>query len=187
MAPGPEPAYDADGQVRPGAWAAELTGLLNLDGWPEGMRVIVHRERPQPDAQLRFTDLRGHRFTCIATGTRRGQLADLELRHRRRARCEDRIRAAKDTGLRNLPSALTRNRSGAASSPWPANFSPGCSCWPSPTPPAPGDPKAAAAAVSAAGRTVRGGGRLRLRIAATWPWATQLTATISKLQAFAPG
>ncbi len=31
------------------------------------------------------------------------QLADLELRHRRRARCEDRIRNAKDTGLRNLP------------------------------------------------------------------------------------
>lgn len=25
------------------------------------------------------------------------------MRHRRRARCEDRIRAAKDTGLRNLP------------------------------------------------------------------------------------
>ena len=35
--------------------------------------------------------------------TRTGQLADLELRHRRRARCEDRIRNAKDTGLRNLP------------------------------------------------------------------------------------
>lgn len=32
-----------------------------------------------------------------------GQLADLELRHRRRARCEDRIRNAKDTGVRNLP------------------------------------------------------------------------------------
>jgi DDE family transposase len=31
------------------------------------------------------------------------QLPDLELRHRRRARCEDRIRAAKDTGLQNLP------------------------------------------------------------------------------------
>lgn len=28
--------------------------------------------------------------------------ADLELRHRRRARCEDRIRGARDTGLRNL-------------------------------------------------------------------------------------
>jgi Transposase DDE domain group 1 len=33
----------------------------------------------------------------------REQLADLELRHRRRARAEDRIRAAKDPGLANLP------------------------------------------------------------------------------------
>ncbi|WP_433426149.1 hypothetical protein ACQP1V_28890 [Microtetraspora malaysiensis] len=38
-----------------------------------------------------------------ATNARHGQLADLELRHRRRARCEDRIRCAKDTGLANLP------------------------------------------------------------------------------------
>jgi len=29
--------------------------------------------------------------------------AALELRHRCQARCEDRIRNAKDTGLRNLP------------------------------------------------------------------------------------
>jgi len=41
--------------------------------------------------------------TAFATNTARGQLADLELRHRRRARCEDRIRNAKDTGLTNLP------------------------------------------------------------------------------------
>ena len=27
-----EPAYDAGGQVRPGAWVAELTGLLDLTG-----------------------------------------------------------------------------------------------------------------------------------------------------------
>src|SRR2546430_1083770 len=56
-----------------------------------------------PGAQLRFTDIGGHRFTFFATSTRGGQLADLELRHRRRARCEDRIRCAKDTGLCNLP------------------------------------------------------------------------------------
>ena len=43
------------------------------------------------------------RITAFVTNTRRGQLADLELRHRRRARAEDRIRAAKDTGLTNLP------------------------------------------------------------------------------------
>src|SRR5882757_11257521 len=42
-------------------------------------------------------------LTCFATNTTGGRLAGLELRHRRRARCEDRIRNAKDTGLRNLP------------------------------------------------------------------------------------
>lgn len=30
-------------------------------------------------------------------------MADLEVRHRSRARCEDRIRIAKDSGLRNFP------------------------------------------------------------------------------------
>ena len=97
------PAYDSDGRVRDGAWVAELTGLLDLSSWPKGMRVIARKERPHPGAQLRFTDVDGHRITCLATSARTGQLADLELRHRRRARCEDRIRCAKDTGLRNLP------------------------------------------------------------------------------------
>jgi Transposase DDE domain group 1 len=96
-------AYDADGKVRDGAWVAELTGLLDLTGWPAGMRVIVRKERPHPGAQLRITDIDGHRFTAFATNTTRGQLADLELRHRRRARAEDRIRTSKDTGLTNLP------------------------------------------------------------------------------------
>ena len=96
-------AYDSDGSVRDGAWVAELTGLLDLTGWPKGMRVIVRKERPHPGAQLRFTDADGLRVTAFATNAARGQLADLELRHRRRARCEDRIRNAKDTGLTNLP------------------------------------------------------------------------------------
>jgi hypothetical protein len=96
------PAYDA--------WVADVTGLLNpatMSKWPTGMRVIVRKERPRPGAQLRITDVDGHRITAFATNTRSGgrggQLADLELRHRRRARAEDRIRTAKDTGLRNLP------------------------------------------------------------------------------------
>jgi len=42
------PAYDAEGQVRPGAWVAEITGMPGLAGWPKGMRVIVHKERPHP-------------------------------------------------------------------------------------------------------------------------------------------
>jgi hypothetical protein len=97
------PAYDADRKPRKGAWVAELTGLLDLKGWPAGMRVIIRKERPHPGAQLTITDVDGHRITAFATNTTRGQLADLELRHRRRARCEDRIRLAKDTGLTNLP------------------------------------------------------------------------------------
>jgi hypothetical protein len=97
------PAYDSDGRQRDGAWVAELTGVIDLDGWPAGMRVIVRAERPHPGAQLRFTDVDGNRLTAFATNSIGGQLADLELRHRRRARCEDRIRNGKDTGMRNLP------------------------------------------------------------------------------------
>jgi hypothetical protein len=97
------PAYDANDAIREGAWVAELTGLLDLTGWPPGMRVIARKERPHPGAQLRITDADGLRVTAFATNSTRGQLPDLELRHRRRARAEDRIRCAKDTGLRNLP------------------------------------------------------------------------------------
>jgi len=46
------------------------------------MRVI-RKERPHPGAQLRITAVDGHRITALATHTTCGQLADLELRHRR--------------------------------------------------------------------------------------------------------
>jgi len=98
-------AYDSDGSIRDGAWVAELIGLLDLTGWPSGMRVIARKERPHPGAQLRFTDADRLRVTAFATNTSRGQLADLELQHRRRARCENRIRNAKDTGPDQAPAA----------------------------------------------------------------------------------
>lgn len=98
-----EPAYDTNGRPRDGADVAELTGALDLDSWPPGMRVIVRRDRPHPGAQLRFTDVDGYRLSAFATNTRGMQLADLEVRHRSRARCEDRIRISKDSGLRNFP------------------------------------------------------------------------------------
>lgn len=97
------PALDAGGRSRPGAWVAEVTGCVGLSGWPPGMRLIVRKERPHPGAQLRFTDHDGLRLTAFVTNTTTGPLPDLELRHRRRARCEDRIRSVKDTGGRNLP------------------------------------------------------------------------------------
>lgn len=116
------PAYDADGNKRDGAWVAELTGMLDLAGWPARMRVIMRKEKPHPGAQLRFADSEGMRLTAFATNTVSGQLAELELRHRRRARCEDRIRTAKDCGLRNLPCmGSIRTVSGAPLSSWRVN------------------------------------------------------------------
>jgi hypothetical protein len=75
---------------------------MDLTSWPVGMRVVVRKGRPHPGARLRFEDVDGMRITVFVTNSTCGQLADLELRHRRRARCERRIRSAKDTGLANL-------------------------------------------------------------------------------------
>jgi hypothetical protein len=184
-----EPAYDAGGQVRPGAWVAELTGLLDLGDWPEGMRMIVRKERPHPGAQLRFTDIDGHRLTAFATDARRGQLADLELRHRRRARCEDRIRNAKDTGLRNLPlHGFNQNQIWCELVAMASELTAWMQMLALDGPARAWEPKRLRLRLfSAAGRLVRGGRRLRLRLAATWPWAPQLTAAITRLQAYAPG
>ncbi|NED80917.1 IS1380 family transposase, partial [Streptomyces sp. SID11233] len=95
-------AVEPGGEIRDGAWVAELDGDV-LKGWPKGMRLIVRKERPHPGAQLRFTDAEGLRLTAFATNTTGVPIAALELRHRQRARAEDRIRAARATGLRNLP------------------------------------------------------------------------------------
>ena len=93
-------ALRQDGQERDGAWVTELD--LDMSGWPAGSRVICRRERPHPGAQLTFTDHDGHRFQLLLTN-QQGDPAWLEARHRARAQVEDAIRAAKDTGLRNLP------------------------------------------------------------------------------------
>jgi hypothetical protein len=180
------PAWDAEGEVRDGAWLAEITGMLDLSAWPKGMRVIVRKERPHPGAQLRFTDIDGHRFTVFVTNTRGRRLAELELRHRRRARCEDRIRAAKDTGLRNLPlhgfdqnqlwceivalaSELTAWMQLLALTGHPARR------W---------EPKRLRLRLfSAAGRLVRGGRRLRLRLPTRWRWADLIATAAARLQA----
>ena len=98
-------AVDADGEIRDGAEVAEVTGLVDLRRWPVGMRVILRRERPHPGAQLSLLEeADGWRYQAFATNTANGQLAFLEARHRAHARVEDRIKAAKDTGLGRFPS-----------------------------------------------------------------------------------
>ena len=97
------PAIDADGRRRDGAWVAEATGWLDLTTWPPGTRAICRKERAHPGAKPRFVDADGNRYQVFATDQSDRDLARLELRHRRHARVEDRIRAAKATGLANLP------------------------------------------------------------------------------------
>jgi DDE family transposase len=97
------PAVGPDGQPRNGAEVCELTGWIDLHTWPAGTRAICRREDAHPGAQLRFSDHDGHRFQVFLTDQPDPDVAALELRHRQRARVEDRIRTAKATGLRNLP------------------------------------------------------------------------------------
>lgn len=106
-APARTAAIEPGGEIRDGAWVAEITGGCRK-GWPKGMRLIARKERPHPGAQLRITDDDGLRLTCFATNTTDMPIAALELRHRQRARTEDRIRAARATGLGNLPPARHR-------------------------------------------------------------------------------
>ncbi len=183
------PAYDSDGQVRDGAWVADVTGLLDLKSWPAGMRVIVRKERPHPGAQLRITDADGHRVTAFATNTSRGQLADLELRHRRRARCEDRIRNSKDTGLANLPlHDFAQNQVWCAL----VALAVELTAWMQMLALAGHDarrwePKRLRLRLfSIAGRLAEHGRTRRLHLSAHAPWAELLTSIITRLQAIPP-
>jgi len=187
-------AIDGDDGPRDGAQVADLTDWMPAptmptrsparfgpQHWPATMRVIARRERPHPGAQLRLTDHNGWRITCFATNTgvdptgRAGwPVQDLEVRHRQRARAEDRIRNLKDTGLRNLPfhgyahnqiwleivalaaDLLTWTQTLAFDHHEPARR------W---------EPKRLRFRILAvAGQIIRGGRRRRLRLPANWPW-----------------
>ena len=176
------PALRQDGAERDGAWVAELD--LDLRGWPQGSRAICRRERPHPGAQLSFTDHDGHRFQVILTD-QAGEAVVLEARHRARAGVEDAIRAAKDTGLRNLPF-----RQFAPNSAWmelvliaqdlvrwaQALLLTGqlCRCEPK---------RLRYRLLHVAGKITRSARRTRLHIPRRWPWADALLAAFTRLRA----
>ena len=176
------PAVEVDGEIRDGAWVAELTGDV-LNAWPKGMRLIVRRERPHPGAQLRLTDADGMRLTCFATNIAGRPIAELELRHRLRARAEDRIRAARSTGLRNLPlKRMAQNRIWLeivqialdllAWMPMLA-LTGKARLW---------EPRRLRLRLlAAAGQLVTTGRRRILRLARHWPWTRHITAGLERL------
>lgn len=102
------PALNQDGTLRDGAEVAELTGMLDLDGYPAGTRIIVRRERPHPGAQLSLFDqdegLRHQVFLTDTPYSGGGSAQFLEVRHRGHATVEDHIRCGQSTGFGRFPS-----------------------------------------------------------------------------------
>jgi Transposase DDE domain group 1 len=177
------PAVDPDGQPRPGAEVAELA-TLDLAGWPQGTRAICRREDPHPGAQLSFTDADGHRFQAFVTDQPDPDITALELRHRRRARAEDRIRCGKATGLRNLPFDLLRRNQVWLELVLAAQD---LLCW-AQTLLLNGDLKVAEPKtlryrlLHVAARVVRHARRVIVRLQRTWPWAATLAAAFTRLR-----
>ncbi len=101
------PALDAKGQPRQDAALVEITDLLDLSGWPDGLRIVVRREpvHPQYSKDLKPYELAtGFRYTVIATNTAGRQLQWLDARHRTHAHVESGIRRSKALTLLRLPS-----------------------------------------------------------------------------------
>ncbi len=96
------PITEVDGSPREGAWLAEASWPAH-PGWPAHLRLIVRRERPHPGAQLSFSDADGHRYLACITNDQVADAAMIERAHRHHAIVEDRIREARQLGLKNLP------------------------------------------------------------------------------------
>lgn len=183
------PALNQDGTLREGAEVAELTGVIDLDGYPSGTRLIVRRERPHPGAQLYLFDQdEGRRHQVFLTDTPYsggGSAQFLEVRHCGHASVEDHIRCGKTTGFGRFPSrgfhvnsawlelsltaidllAWTRvlllDGELAATEPKKLRYR----------------------LLHVAARLTRGGHRLHLRISATWPWRNELVMAFHRLAA----
>jgi len=112
-------------------------------------------------------------------------IAFLEARHRGHARVEDRIRAAKDTGLANFPfHDFTANAAwlelvllAQDLTAWTKALCMGGDL-------ASAEPKRLRYALwHVAGRLVRTGRRMILRLSAAWPWAKELRSAFGRLRA----
>ncbi|WP_327379021.1 IS1380 family transposase (plasmid) [Streptomyces sp. NBC_01216] len=183
------PALEQDGALRASAEVAELTGLVDLAGYPDGTRIIVRRERPHPGAQLSLFDqdegMRHQVFLTDSPVAGSGPVQHLEVRHRAHARVEDHILCGKTTGFGRFPSRhfainqawLELSLTAVDLLAWTRTLLLDGEL-------ATAEPKKLRyRLLHAAARITRGARRLRLRIATTWPWRHELTAAFSRLVA----
>jgi hypothetical protein len=179
------PAITADGTAeREVGDVAEVTPYVDLSGWPPGSRLLVRREIPHPGAQLTFTDVHGYRSQLCLTHLTDPDITFLEALYRGRGRCEQVIRDLKATGLAHLPSAdfatnqawLTAVCLVVALLAWFHGLDL-TGRWRQATP-----ARWRYALLHVAGRLVRSGRRVVVRLAAGWPWAPGLTAAVTRCQ-----
>jgi hypothetical protein len=162
----------------------ELTGRVNLKSWPARTRLICRAVRLAEGVQLGFGQTDGFRYEAFLTDLA-GDIRDRDLFQRGHARVEDRIRDAKDLGLRNLPFREFSNNevwlllvqlaqdllawaqalllTGELARAEPATLR--YRLW------------------HTAARLARHARRTHLRLDRHWPWATQLAAAFTRLQA----
>jgi hypothetical protein len=185
------------------AHVSELTGLLRggwagdqLAGWPPSMRVFARRERPHPGAQLTLFEAEdGWRYSLWVTNLPqripgwRGQLAYIDAAHRVHARVEDAIRTGKDTGIGKFPShQLALNRAWFTAALTAATLLAWLRHLALDGDLAKAEPKTLRYRIlHAAARLARSGRRRRLKISATWPWASAIITAWARISALAQG
>jgi len=107
-------AFEQDGRIDKIAQVAELTGVWQRDGWPEGLRYLVRRVKASRRHAKKLTDFEketGWRYQITVTNIDNlGRAVPgshhvhfLDTLHRQHACVEDRVRTEKATGIRNLP------------------------------------------------------------------------------------
>ena len=178
-------AMAQDMEPRDEAQVAELTGSVDLSTWPEGTRMIVRRELPHPGATFSLFDPQGYRHQVFLCDSADPDISYLEARHRGHARVEDRLRCAKDTGLRNLPFPAFENNACWVELVLMAQdliaFTEGLTL---DAEIATAEPKRLRYAIlHTAGRITMTGRTATLHLQSEWPWARQLADAFTRLRA----
>lgn len=96
-------ALDQDAYEREDAWVLNATEAIPLSHYPKGTNLYLRAEPLHPGARATLLDHDGHRLTAFLCNSPRWEAQELDARHRRRARCENRIKTLKNIGLDKLP------------------------------------------------------------------------------------